>query len=102
MNSRTDQGDDGMIGLGVLFLMTIAFAVGEAQSDMRISEMTELTQPSPLNSQILIEVAPLERDTGISGAIRELSVTPIMIESRLDLGWSPDATLIEEYRQSGF
>ena len=101
MNRTTHDVTDGNVGLGVLLLMIIAFVAGEAQSDWQTGEASSLDNPAALESHLLIDLSQPKEKNGIGGAIRELSVVPLSIESRLDFGWTPDEAVIEEYRRSG-
>lgn len=106
MDTSNQFGRDGNVGLGVLALMTIAFISAEAQSDWRSQDVEFAQRNDTMETRLLIDMGrpvfddDIEND--ISGAIRELSVVPVDIESRLNLDWSPDEVVIEEYRRAGF
>ena len=103
MDTNTEFGKDGKIGLGVLALMAVAFIAGEAESDWRSQVVDFVERPAaPLDTQLLIDMGQPVSGDEVSGAIRELSVVPLNVDGHIDLGWSPDDVVIEEYRRSGF
>lgn len=104
MNTKSNVGADGTIGLGILLLMTVAFVASETRGGPQIANSPELTRPWT-NSPLLIDQVRPPRDAAIGGAIRELRVIPAYIDSRLDLEWASDEAVIDRYRspaKSGF
>lgn len=99
MNTSSEFGRDGSIGLGVLLLMTIAFIAGEAQSDWRAESVDIAPAHLRLEAPVLIDRGNRPIIGDISGAMRELGVVPVELDHRLD--WSSDEELIEEYQRSG-
>lgn len=102
MTTPINDRKDGIIGLSVLALMTVAFVASEARSGLPWIERLETDSRATLPPPVLIDLGPPTSESGIGGAIRELRVLPITIDSRLDLHWSPDDTVIEEYRRSRY
>ena len=101
MHTKADVGTDGMIGLGVLLLMTVAFVASETHSGPQSAESPELARPSTISPLLIEQVRPV-RDGAVEGTIRELRVIPTTIESHLDFGWTTDDALIERHwRSSG-
>lgn len=96
MNIELGKHDDGMIGLGVLALLTMALIAGQFHDS---SESVEGLSPAttPFFNEIVQSPS-----TNIEGAIRELRIVPSLINSAVELGWSSDEELIDGYRKAGF
>lgn len=98
MNTRTGSQDDGIIGLGILILMTVALIAGQLHG---AGDDKESRSEVPLvGSHLLID------DSGntvrrIGGSLRELRVLPSAISEYTHLDWSTDDELISKYRPSG-
>lgn len=97
MNSELGKHDDGMIGLGVLALLTIALIAGQFHDSIEASTGLSSTVRSPLFGEALRDSA-----TDFDGAIRELRVVPSLLEDSVDFGWASDQELINGYREAGF
>ena len=99
MNTRADTRDEGLIGLGVLVLMIVAFVSGQAQSHTSLTTEGAST-PAPAVQGSFV---PADHTQAIdNGAIRELAVAPFILQDAPELGWSSDAELIEKHRSSRF
>ena len=97
MNTELGKHDDGMIGLGVLAMLTVALIAGQFHSSVESSASLAPTTHSPVFSE-----AMQDPSTRLDGAIRELRIVPSLINSAVDLGWSSDEELIDGYRKTGF
>lgn len=97
MNSELGKHDDGMIGLGVLALLTIALVAGQFHDSIEASTGLSSTVQSPLFGEALSDPV-----TDFDGAIRELRIVPSLLENAVDLGWTSDEELIDGYRGAGF
>ena len=96
-------GSERNLGLSVLGLMFVALVAGEVHSNLDSSAPAH-SSAAPAGPTVTIDTgfdADWIREVQIEGAIRELRLRPLSIE-RLDLGWTPDDQVIEEYRRSGF
>lgn len=102
MNTTIEEQNDGMTGLGILALMTVAFVASESMSRLGPIDAIDDATPAVLEAPVLIDLGPRNTKEAIGGAIRELRVIPLTIDSRIDLHWTPDDAVIEEYRDSGF
>ena len=96
MNIELGKHDDGMIGLGVLALLTIALITGQFHDSGESMDALPQSAAAPLIDEVVRSPA---RD--IEGAIREFRIVPALINSAVDLGWSSDEELIDDYRSAG-
>ena len=98
MNTRTGSQDDGIIGIGVLVLMTVALIAGQLHGG---SDAEEQRSDLPLvGSHLLIDDSADANDR-IGGSLRELRVLPSAISEYTQLDWSSDEDLIRKHRPSG-
>ena len=100
MITEVDSGRDGLIGLGVLVLLTVALVFGEARQGSYLARADGAMSGN--DGMPLIERPSRTLDFEVAGAIRELRVLPLNAGSRLDLRWAPDKLVLEEYQQAGF
>lgn len=104
MNTAQSSTIGGHTGLGLLVLMAAALIAGELNSGS--GPTTAGANRSYEVSRPVMRTTPSfnareSRGESIRGAIRELRVLPAAIDQRIDLNWSPDERLLEEYRRTG-
>ncbi|MDX1481697.1 MAG: hypothetical protein R3315_08485 [Woeseiaceae bacterium] len=101
MGTRSSNTDDGLIGLGVLVLLVIAFIAGQFQHPSGWSQVGFDSAAPDVGDYMLIG-DPGFVSSGSGGAIRELRVLPSALEQLPDLNWSPREALLREHREQGF
>ena len=98
MSTRVGNQDDGIIGLGILVLMTVALIAGQLHG---ASDEKERLKEVPLvGSHLLIDDSG-DSDGRIGGTLRELRVLPSAISEYTQLDWSTDDELIRKHRPAG-
>lgn len=101
MSKQKTTNDDGIIGLGVLLLMTIAIIAAEAKSGHLLGALPGSESSKADGPGVLLERAQSAPRQAAVGTIRELRVVPRAIEAGLDLDWLSDDAALESYRQNG-
>lgn len=104
MNTAERSSIGGHTGLGLLVLMAAALVAGElsagsGSSNEGTSSPYEVSRPI-MHTTPSLDAGESRRES-IRGAIRELRILPAAIDERIDLNWSPDERLLEEYRRTG-
>ena len=97
MNLELGKHDDGMIGLGVLALLTIALIAGQFHDSTESVHTLSPVTPAPFFDEIVQSPT-----NDIEGAIRELRIVPALINGAYDFDWSSDEELINGHREGGF
>jgi len=102
MKTRTINPADGLIGVYVLVLMTVALVAAQARG-LSGPLSADADRPRELvGDQLLIERVSVPSTPGIEGTIRELKVLPSILAESPDLDWLPDDDLIERYADDDF
>lgn len=99
MTGETQTGRDGMIGLGVLLLLTAALVSAESR---QASYVATAASPTLTDRALNAIERPMIRPGEVAGAIRELRIKPLGSRAYPELNWSPDEVVLEEYRRSSF
>ena len=99
MTGETETGRDGMIGLGVLLLLTAALVSAESR---QTAYMATAQSPSITDRALSVIERPMMGPGEVAGAIRELRIKPLSSRAYPDLNWSPDEVVLEEYRKGSF
>ena len=98
MSTRVGNQDDGIIGLGVLVLMTVALIAGQLHGAS--DEKERLNEVSLVGSHMLIDDSG-DTDDRIGGSLRELRILPSAISEYTQLDWSTEDELIRKHRSAG-
>ncbi len=99
MTGERETGRDGMIGLGVLLLLTAALVSAESR---QMGFLTTADSPSITGRALSAIEGPMISPGEVAGAIRELRIKPLSSRAYPDLNWSPDEVVLEEYRKGSF
>ena len=97
MKAQPGNHDDGLIGLGLLAMMTIALIAGQFHDSLESAARFTTNADAPLFS----EQQTTGARNGLEGAVRELRIVPYLINSAADFGWSSDEELLDGYRRAG-
>ncbi len=95
MKTQLGNQDDGLIGLGVLVLMTIALVASQlgGERDVAVSRTAAPAFEMALGGE-QVPVRPV--------AIRELEILPSFINEPDKFNWSSDEELLDRYQNRGF
>lgn len=101
MGTRRRNTDDGVIGLGVLVLLIIAFVAGQFQHPSGWSQVGLETAAPDVGDYMLI-AEPGNAPSAVGGGMREFRILPSALEQLPDLNWSTDETLLRQGGDRGF
>ena len=101
MTTASTEQNNGLIGLSVLALMTLALISGQAVSNepsaADVAPLFERPTATNVQHQAFPSVAGLPAMDRARGAIREIRVIPSRLADRPEFGWKADDSLIREY-----
>ena len=101
MGTRRRKTDDGVIGLGVLALLIIAFIAGQMQHPSGWSQVG-LDAAAPDVGDYMLIGDPGDLPSPAGGGMREFRIVPSAFEQLPDFDWSSDETLLERYGDQAF
>jgi len=100
MSTRTANPRDGLTGLYLLVLLTVALVAGQARG-LAGDEDARAAAP-PAGKRLLTEPLSTVPATDVRGAIRELRVLPSILAEAPEFDWSSDDDLLERYPDRDF